>query len=65
MKKANLKAITNAIYNFKINGEPRSVTLYGNGHINDTFLVNCVDDSSTKHNYILQAVNSNVFKVPS
>lgn len=65
MKKASLEKITNAILNFKLNGEARSVTPYGNGHINDTFLVNCVDDIGTKHNYILQAVNSNVFKIPS
>ena len=65
MKKASLEKITNAILNFKLNGEARSVTPYGNGHINDTFLVNCVDDSGTKHNYILQAVNSNFFKIPS
>ncbi len=65
MRKANLEQITNAILNFRLNGMPRSVTPYGNGHINDTFLVNCVDDDGNNHNYILQAVNSNVFKIPS
>lgn len=65
MKKENLEKITNAICNFKIIGEARSVTPYGNGHINDTFLVNCIDDNDTSHNYILQAVNSNIFKIPS
>ena len=37
---------------------------YGNGHINDTFLVNCQDTNGEKR-YILQAVNTNVFKKPA
>lgn len=60
-----MEQITNAILNFKLNGYPRSVTPYGNGHINDTFLVICVDDEGNSYRYILQAVNSNVFKIPS
>lgn len=37
---------------------------YGNGHINDTFLVSSKrSDGSDKH-YILQAINTNVFKKP-
>ncbi|MBR5223442.1 MAG: aminoglycoside phosphotransferase family protein [Clostridia bacterium] len=65
MKKANLQQITNAISNFKIVGEAKSATPYGNGHINSTFLVNCVDENGEKHNYILQAVNTDVFKAPT
>ena len=38
---------------------PRSVEPYGNGHINSTFLV-CTDEKR----YILQKVNTNVFKKP-
>ena len=39
--------------------EPKSVEPYGNGHINTTFLVVTEDKR-----YILQRVNSNVFKKP-
>ena len=48
MKKANLNQITNAISNFKVVGEAKSATPYGNGHINSTFLVNCVDENGEK-----------------
>lgn len=49
-----------AVELFDINDAVKSVERYGNGHINDTFLV--VTDSNVK--YILQRVNSNVFKKP-
>ena len=65
MRKANLEQITNAIMNFNLEGTVRSVTPYGNGHINDTFLVTCYGDDDSKHEYILQAVNNDVFKLPA
>lgn len=37
---------------------------YGNGHINDTFLVTSKKGDGTDKRYILQAINSNVFKKP-
>lgn len=40
---------------FDLNMEP---TAYGNGHINDTYIVH------SKTNYILQRINKNVFKDP-
>ena len=64
MRKANLDQISNAIRNFKLCGETRGVIPYGNGHINDTFRVVCNDEEGNEHQYILQAVNSNVFKEP-
>lgn len=65
MRKANLEQITNAIMNFNLEGTVRSVTPYGNGHINDTFLVTSYEEDDTKHEYILQAVNNEVFKKPA
>ena len=37
---------------------------YGNGHINDTFLVTAKNIAGADKRYILQAINSNVFKKP-
>ncbi|MDE7216202.1 MAG: aminoglycoside phosphotransferase family protein [Clostridia bacterium] len=44
---------------FDFKGEVKSVTPYGEGHINDTFLVS-LNDSDNK--YILQRLNTKVFK---
>lgn len=49
---------------FKLCNKYREIMPYGNGHINDTFLVVCDDDNGKEHKYILQAVNKNVFKKP-
>lgn len=43
---------------FKLSGEVDSITPYGEGHINDTFLVT-IKNSSTQ--YILQRLNTKVF----
>lgn len=64
MGKANLNQISNAINNFRLNGEVRGCIPYGNGHINDTFMVICNDEQGVEHKYVLQAVNNNVFKEP-
>ena len=44
---------------FIIEGEPVSIEPYGEGHINDTYLL-----VTTKTKYIFQRINSNVFKNP-
>lgn len=64
MGKSNLEQSINAIKNFNVNGTPRGCMPYGNGHINDTMLVISYDDDGNRHDYILQTVNSNVFKHP-
>lgn len=64
MGKANLNQINNAINNFKLKGEVRGCIPYGNGHINDTFKVICNDEDGKEYQYVLQAVNNNVFKEP-
>ncbi len=49
---------------FKVNGEFLFAKPYGNGHINDTRLVQTKDHDGT-YAYILQKINKNVFKHPS
>ena len=48
------------ISKFKIKGKPLGCNRYGNGHINETYLVNC--DSGIS--YILQKINKYVFTKP-
>lgn len=48
------------IQRFKVKGEPTEWSRYGQGHINETYLVVC--DSGLS--YILQKINKNVFKKP-
>lgn len=47
-----------ACYRFQLKGSPISCTRYGNGHINETYLV--VTDQDV--HYILQKINAHVFK---
>lgn len=46
-----------SVFAFALDGKPRSCERYGNGHINDTYLL--VTD--TNHHYILQRINHLVF----
>ncbi len=48
---------------FDIRGSIVSIAAYGKGHINDTFLVRTIDNG-TITKYIMQRVNSGVFKKP-
>ena len=59
-----MEQISNAVKQFKLCGEVRGFIPYGNGHINDTFRVVCNDENNNDVEYILQSVNSNVFKEP-
>lgn len=47
-------------YEFRIDGEPLHVSRYGNGHINDTYLLTDI----TAREYILQRINKKVFQDP-
>lgn len=49
--------------NFKIEGEIVSSMPYGNGHINDTYIIKTRVNGGEKK-YILQRINKNVFKNP-
>lgn len=59
----NGKEIENIARQFALPGEILSCETYGNGHINDTFLIICSQMQKTQR-YILQEVNGNVFKRP-
>ncbi len=60
MRLITLEQSVNAINNFKLKGSPVGVMPYGNGHINDTFLVVC-KEGYEQYRYILQAVNTSIF----
>ena len=49
--------------NFDVAGSFVSATPYGSGHINDTKLV-VINNGGVETNYILQRINTNVFKDP-
>ncbi len=46
--------------NFDIKGELVNIDTYGDGHINDTYLI-----ETKEKKYIIQRINNNVFKKPS
>ena len=52
-----IKELMPIITFFDFKGEIKTITLYGNGHINKTFLI-----ATTKDNYIFQVINSYAFK---
>ncbi len=56
----NKKAL-NAINHFQVIGQPQELSPYGNGHINDTYLVTMKEEGPR---YILQKINKHVFKRP-
>lgn len=56
--------ITNAISQFAIEGTLTEKQPYGNGHINDTFLLTYKTSSGGCKRYILQRMNHNIFKNP-
>ena len=53
----------NLISLFEINGSPVSLEKYGNGHINDTYLL-VTEKDGKRTRYIFQGINGNVFKNP-
>lgn len=55
--------IEEAISRFCVEGAPSECRRYGNGHINDTFLL-CTKDGEQSHQYILQRMNTHVFQNP-
>lgn len=55
--------IEEAVNCFSVEGEPWDCQRYGNGHINDTFLL-CTKDGEKSHRYILQRMNTHVFQDP-
>lgn len=56
--------IEEAAGQFCIKGEPVECSRYGSGHINDTFLLSTKDNKGECSRYILQRMNTHVFKDP-
>lgn len=56
--------IDEAISNFNVTGECISHEPYGNGHINDTFIVKFKEENGSESDYILQRMNHEIFKNP-
>lgn len=50
--------------NFRFEGEFIEAVPYGFGHINDTYAVSFLKADGSKHRYILQRINNNIFKSP-
>lgn len=55
--------IEEAVNRFCVRGNPVECGRYGNGHINDTFLL-CTQEGEQSYRYILQRMNTHVFKDP-
>lgn len=53
-----------AVENFVIEGKCFECNPYGSGHINDTFLLKCKEENGIEHDYVLQRMNHEIFKVP-
>ncbi|MDE7429222.1 MAG: mucin desulfatase, partial [Lachnospiraceae bacterium] len=58
-----LETIDEAIAAFTLEGVLREKAPYGNGHINDTFLLAC-DTAKGEKKYILQRMNHSIFQDP-
>lgn len=52
------------IAQFNYDGSVVDLVPYGSGHINDTFAVTCSEASGKAIRYILQKINTNIFKSP-
>lgn len=52
------------IEQFNYEGKFSHIVPYGSGHINDTFAVTCIKANGENIRYILQRINTNIFKEP-
>lgn len=64
MENLTCAKIEDAVNQFDINGRLISKNPYGNGHINDTFLLVYEMPDGKSKQYILQRMNHNIFKKP-
>ncbi len=51
-----------AVKQFDLQTDASGCGPYGNGHINDTFLVICPGEDNTTKRYIMQAVNTRILR---
>ena len=56
--------IKDVISRFAYKGTPVSTKECNNGHINSTYFIDCVEENGAKHRYVLQAINTAIFKNP-
>ena len=61
----DLNSIENIVSHFPIKGNITSARAYGDGHINDTFLVTCRNENGEVSKYTLQHINQSVFPNPA
>lgn len=64
IKNPDFPTIEETVCAFCIEGSPKECRPYGNGHINDTFLLLC-SDAGYEKKYILQRMNHSIFRNPS
>lgn len=56
--------IKDIVEKFNYKGTPIDSTVCNKGHINSTYFVDCVDGNGKKYKYVLQALNTSIFKKP-
>ena len=56
--------LENVFLQFDASGKYREAAPFGNGHINDTYLVSSIDNEGNNYKYILQRINHQIFKKP-
>lgn len=64
MNTVAVEQIMEAIESFSFQANYKEHMPWGNGHINDTFLVVCEDESQNIKRYILQRMNTSIFTKP-
>lgn len=60
----NGQGIEEVISQFSFGGEIVEIEVYGSGHINDTYRLHCRREDGTEQCYILQRMNTEIFKNP-
>lgn len=65
MNKTSQSALLKTAALFEIDGTPVSVSPLGEGLINDTYLVETQDDAGATQRYVLQRINTDVFRDPT
>ena len=62
MHEKSLEIAVEALKSMKFDGDVINVKSFGSGIINDTFLVTCKNNKGNENKYILQKINSLIFK---
>ena len=62
MHEKSLEIAVEALKSMKFDGDVINVKSFGSGIINVTFLVTCKNNKGNENKYILQKINSSIFK---